>query len=148
MTLRESLCKCFPAPPKPGQQNLHLHPGRHFAKDAKDDVENLYSILGLQKGKTLRLQTVRVSSDFKQLNRVDQFLLLSFLLCFKLLPFGNRCSTCKLLLLLVAQLQGASPEEIKAAYKRLAKDGIFRVHVMGRLQMGILHICWSSLLIS
>ena len=39
---------------------------RHFAKDAKDDVENLYSILGLQKG--------------------------------------------------------ASPEEIKAAYKRLAKE--------------------------
>lgn len=61
---------------------IHLHPGRHFAKDAKDDVENLYSILGLQKGKTLRLQTVEVSSDFKLLNRVDQFWLLSKCLFF------------------------------------------------------------------
>ena len=108
MTLRQSLiCKCFPAHPSTTTTEtwtaesvhfgpLHLDPGRHFAKDAKDDVENLYSILGLQKGKTLRLQAVKLSTAFKLLNRVDQ-------------------------------LQGASPEEIKAAYKRLAKDRIFRV---------------------
>lgn len=76
---------------------IHLHPGRHFAKDAKDDVENLYSILGLQKGKTLRLQTVKVSSDFKLLNRVDQFLFLSkclFFLNFHPWGIGAALASC------------------------------------------------------
>ena len=152
VTLRESLCKCFPAPPKPGQNlytsDLTCTQVATLPKTQKMTWRTCipFGLAERQKlsgFKPLKCQVIL--NCWTELTNFGCFLSACF---FKLLPFGNRCSTYKLLLLLVAQLQGASPEEIKAAYKRLAKDGIFRVHVMGRLQMGILDICWSSLLIS